>query len=102
MTIYLDADNICHMENGEGYRTVETSAFDGRCREYIEGYRYVPAGEAWERNDGTVFSGEAMMPVKPYEVLLEAQTAAVTAERDALLDDMQALIDEVLGGEEDV
>lgn len=105
MTIYLDSDNICHLEDGGGMRAVETDAFDGKCREFIEGYRYISEGETWTRSDGEVFHGEMLIPVKPYVVLIEVQAqyereqlAAVTADRDKCLADMQELIDEVLGG----
>ena len=105
MTIYLDRDFVCHLEDDGSHRAVETSVFDGKCREFIEGYRYIPEGESWRRDDGQVFAGQMMFPVKPYAMLLEAQVAwehtqlaIVTADRDKCLADMQELIDEVLGG----
>lgn len=48
---------------------VETDAFDGKCAEYIEGYRFVPAGETWTRKDGVEFSGEMTAPWKDYNEL---------------------------------
>ena len=48
---------------------VETDAFDGKCAEYIEGYRLVPAGETWTREDGVAFSGEMIAPWKPWNEL---------------------------------
>ena len=48
---------------------VETDAFDGKCAEYIEGYRLVPAGETWTRDDGALFSGEMIAPWKPWNEL---------------------------------
>lgn len=71
--IYIDADYKCHTTPAEGRRAVETSAFDGMCAAYIEGYRFVPAGETWVREDGTVFTGEMIAPWKPWEALDAAQ-----------------------------
>lgn len=109
MKIYIDKDYQCHVCDDGTMRSIDTDFFDGKCKTFIEGYRFVPQGEIWVREDGVEFSGEMVCPWKPYEELEKAQTAweheqlaVITAERDALLDDMQALIDEVLGGEEDV
>ena len=52
---------------------VETTFFEGKCAAYIEGYRYVPAGQTWTREDGTVFTGDMVSPWKPWEKLDEAQ-----------------------------
>ena len=56
MTIYIDNDYKCHTSPADGLTAVETDAFDGKCRQFIEGYRFVPAGETWTRKDGQVFS----------------------------------------------
>ena len=74
MTIYIDNDFKCHVSNPEGtYTAVETSAFDGKCAAYIEGYRFVPAGETWTRPDGVVFRGEMVAPWMDWRELDEAQ-----------------------------
>lgn len=73
MTIYIDADFKCHTEAAEGRIAVETSAFNGKCKMYIEGYRFVPAGSEWTREDGVVFKGEMVTPWKPYSLLEAAQ-----------------------------
>ena len=73
MTIYIDADFKCYAELSADRRTVETDFFDGRCREYIEGYRFVPAGETWVREDGTQFVGEMISPWKDWRELDAAQ-----------------------------
>ena len=52
---------------------VDTDAFDGKCAEYIEGYRFVPAGQAWTRDDGVEFAGEMISPWQPWEQLDAAQ-----------------------------
>ena len=73
MTIYLDADFKCHVSDDGTMTAVETDFFDGKCAAYIEGYRYVPSGEAWTRPDGVVFPGEMVAPWKDWRQLDEAQ-----------------------------
>lgn len=72
-TIYLDADFQCHLEAGEGRTAVETEAFDGKCDAFLEGYRFVPSGSLWTREDGEVFAGEMVSPWKNYSLLAAYQ-----------------------------
>ena len=72
-TIYIDSDFKCHLSDDGTMTAVETDFFDGKCTEFIEGYRYVPAGETWTRPDGDTFSGEMISPWKPWEELDAAQ-----------------------------
>lgn len=58
MTIFIDSDYKCHLTDDGTMREVETSSFDGYCDTFIEGSRFVPAGESWTREDGQVFHGE--------------------------------------------
>lgn len=74
MIIYLDADYKCHTSNDGTMREIEISFFDGKCKTFIEGYRYVPAGETWTRSDGTEFPGEMISPWRDYALLSEFQT----------------------------
>ena len=69
MTIYIDKDYLCHAEPGEGLEAVQTDFFDGKAPGYIEGYRFIPAGEHWTAEDGTVYRGEAAFPVTDWEAL---------------------------------
>ena len=70
MTIYVDSDFKCHITNETGtYTAAETDFFDGKCDIFIEGYRFVPDGESWTREDGTVFFGEMIAPWKSYSEL---------------------------------
>lgn len=73
MTIYIDSDFKCHTSPGDGLTAVETDAFDGKCDTYIEGYRFVPTGSTWVREDGTSFQGEMVSPWKPWQELDKAQ-----------------------------
>ncbi|MGM9588312.1 MAG: hypothetical protein ACI3VA_12615 [Candidatus Limivicinus sp.] len=68
-TIYLDAEFHCHPEAGEGRTAAETDFFDGKCDAFLEGYRFVPAGSLWTREDGTEFTGEMAAPWKDYTLL---------------------------------
>ena len=74
--IYIDSDYKCHTTNPDGlYPAVETDFFAGKCDTYIEGYRFIPAGESWTRPDGVIFAGEMIAPWKPWEELDAAQRA---------------------------
>ena len=94
MTIYIDNDYKCHTSPADGLTAVETDAFDGKCRQLIEGYRFVPAGENWTREDGQVFIGEMIAPWRDYKILAELQ--ALYEEELAKQSDMAAAL-EVLG-----
>lgn len=72
-TIYLDSDFKCHLTDDGTMTAVETDYFDGKCQKYIDGYRFVPDGESWTREDGEVFDGEMIAPWKPWDELDEAQ-----------------------------
>ena len=71
--IYLDNDFRCHITNDGTFNPVETDFFDNKCDEFIEGYRYVPFGESWTREDGEVFDGEMIAPFVDYHSLVELQ-----------------------------
>lgn len=73
MVVYIDNDYKCHVSPNENLTAVETDTFEGKCRRYIEGYRFVPAGETWTRKDGQVFAGEMASPWRDNAVLEELQ-----------------------------
>lgn len=73
MTIYIDTDFKCHVTDDGTMTAVETEAFDGKCTEYIEGYRFVPAGQTWTRSDGVEFTGEMISPWRNWAELDAAQ-----------------------------
>lgn len=76
MKIYIDDEFCCHTVNLDGvYTEAETGFFDGKCADFIEGYRFVPAGASWTREDDVVFTGEMIAPWKPYGELDIAQRA---------------------------
>lgn len=64
--IYLDSEFKCHIIDNGTMKAIETEVFNGKCDAYIEGYRFIPAGESWTRSDGVVFNGEMISPWKEY------------------------------------
>lgn len=101
MTIYIDSDYKCHVSPGEGMTAIETDAFNDKCRQYIEGYRFVPAGQSWTREDGQVFHGEMIAPWRDYTILSELQEVA-QEEQDKATAEMAALVEEVYNSDVEV
>ncbi len=97
MIIYIDRDFKCHTESAAGRTAVETDAFAGKCRQYIEGYRFVPAGQSWTREDGQVFRGEMIAPWRDYAILAEFQ--ALYEEEQAKQEEAQEALNILLEGE---
>lgn len=94
MTIYLDSNFRCHTSDAGGLTAVETTAFDGKCSRYIQGYRFIPSGSTWARSDGVVFAGEMVAPAEDSRILEAAQAAYEEAQKENA-DALAAL--EVLG-----
>ena len=95
MTIYIDSDYKCHVSAAEGRRAIETDAFNGKCPEWIESFRYVPAGETWVKLNGGMFRGEMVSPWKDLGEAYAAQTAYVTAQNaqyEAALTEIEAAL----------
>ena len=88
MKIYIDNDYKCHVADDGTMTAVESSYFEGKCEAFVEGYRYVPEGESWAREDGAVFIGEMLAPWKSYGELDAAQREY---ERELLVDARAAL-----------
>lgn len=74
MKIYIDSDFKCHVSNSDGtLRGVDVPFFDRKCKTLVEGYRYLPPGESWTREDGKVFNMEMIVPWKNLLELTAAQ-----------------------------
>ena len=75
MIVYIDTAYRCHKTNDGTRRAFDLPFFDNKCTAFIEGYRYIPPGETWIREDGVPFTGELYMICGNYEVmkLLQAQ-----------------------------
>ena len=80
MTIYIDSDYKCHVSAAEGRRAIETDAFNGKCPEWIESFRFAPTGETWVKENGEMFRGEMVSPWKDLGEAYAAQAAYVTAQ----------------------
>lgn len=101
-TIYIDSSFKCNTSTAEGLTQIETDAFDGNCDAYIEGYRFIPAGQTWTRADGVIFAGEMIAPWKPWAELDTAQReyereqyqalAAQNAEYEAALSEIETAL----------
>ena len=95
MTIYIDSDYKCYVSAAGGRRAIETNEFDGKCPEWIESFRFVPADETWTREDGEEFRGEMMAPWKDLGNAYTAQAAYVTAQNaqyEATLTEIEAAL----------
>ena len=94
MTIYIDSDYKCYVSAADGRRAIETDAFNGKCAEWIESFRLVPADETWVRGDGEVFTN-MVSPWKDLSEAYAAQTAYVTAQNtqyEAALTEIEAAL----------
>lgn len=93
MKIYIDDGYRCKTENsGDKYREFDVPFFDGRCQAFVEGYQYIPKGENWTRDDGTIFKGEMIAPWKSYAELAAAQ-AEYERNRDTIEQLQAAVVD---------
>ena len=101
MTIYIDSDYKCHASPDDGLTAIETDVFNGKCKQFIEGYRFVPAGCTWTREDGQVFTGEMIAPWRDYTILSELQEVA-QEEQDKATAEMAALVEEVYNSDLEV
>lgn len=96
MTIYIGSDYKCHVSAAEGRRAIETDAFNGKCAEWIESFRFVPAGETWVKENGEMFRGEMVSPWKDLGEAYAAQAAYVTARNaqyEAALAEIEAALE---------
>lgn len=83
--IYIDNEFKCHVENDGTMTEVETpDILQGKCSAFVEGYRFVPEGQSWTREDGVTFHGEMIAPWKNYTAL-----AAYQEQYEAMLPELQ-------------
>ena len=91
-TIYIDNEYKCHVTDDGTMTAVETAFFDGKCDAYVEGFRFIPEGKSWTREDGTVFEGEMVSAWKDYRELKIVQeeselTAPISYDGSMALED---------------
>lgn len=96
MKIYLDKDFKCHVDPIENAIVIETDFFDGKCRTFIEGYRFIPKGQEWTREDGVIFTGEMVTPWADYQFLEAIQAQSDYKKLLIEVEDMQSAL-EILG-----
>ena len=94
MTIYLDTDYRCHLNDDGTMTPVETDRFEGKCAAFIEGYRYIPDGEVWTHSDGQKIHGMMVAPAEPYRGLELAQRQHEEDDAAHLIE-LAALIEEI-------
>ena len=97
-TIYVDADCKCHVTDDGIVTAVQTDFFDGKCDNFIAGYRLIPEGTSWIREDGVVIQGLTIFPWEDYQILQAYQKQYETM--SAEMADMQNAL-AVLGVETD-
>lgn len=73
MKFYIDKDFKCYTTFSEGRIEASSSFFDGKCKTFIEGYRFIPEGEKWADHLNYSFKGEMITPWQDYRVLASAQ-----------------------------
>lgn len=83
MTVYIDNDFKCHVTNDGTMTAVEIESFDGKCDEFIEGYRFVPLGDV----------GGMLSPWKDYKLLAAYQEQYESLQEE--LADMKAALAEL-------
>lgn len=99
MKVYIDSEFKCHVSPGEGLTEVEASFFDNKCNEFVEGYRFVPSGSVWTREDGIEFAGEMISPWKDYNELAMAQLTYMTVQYSKAQSDIAELDSALLDAE---
>lgn len=92
--VYIDSEFKCHIENDGTMTEIQTDFFDGMCTTFVEGYRFVPHGDTWVRDDGKVFHGEM---IAPWKLSSELDAAQREYER-AILADAENALAILLGG----
>lgn len=80
MTFYIDDEYNIHTKDEFGLTAIETDFFNSKCETFIEGHRFVPAGETWTREDGETFSNM----ISPWKDMAELDAAQWEYERAQL------------------
>lgn len=102
MRYYIDKDFRLHLNNNDNMISWddENCIFDGKCQNFIEGFRVIPKGMTWMRSDGEKFSGLMIAPWKNSKELIFEQknyeTEQIIAELDAAL--LDATYENIIGG----
>ena len=81
MKIYIDINDgfKCYAIDTGGLLEFEESSFNGKCPEFIEGYRCKPVGYTWTDENGTVFGNNCKM-IAPWKNSTELEKAQLEYE----------------------
>jgi hypothetical protein len=85
MVFYIDDDYKIHLTNPDNtYEKIESDIdfFEGKCEQFIEGFRFVPKGRTWVRWDQEEFPGEMISPWTDIMYLDRAQAEYVQNQLD--------------------
>ena len=97
MTIYLDSDFKCSTTSPSGAGlAVKTDIFAGKCKEYIEGYRFVPSGKTWTWEDGAEFTGEMITPwrdIHQYDAIQRRYNQTLLAQYEQALTSIEQAVE---------
>lgn len=93
MKIYIDNEYKCHISNDGNMREFDLPFFDGKCAEFIEGYRYVPSGRDVDTWGRSAFSGEMISPWKLYTQLYKVQIEYEVAQYEAALSEIETALE---------
>lgn len=96
MKIYIDTNDgfKCYATDSGSLLEYEESFFDGKCPEFIEGYRCKPDGYEWVV-DGEIYvqsNGIMVSPWKDYSELERIQFQYEIAQYEAALSEIEAAL----------
>lgn len=94
-TVYIDEAYLCHAENAEGRRAVETEVFDEIPESALPCFRFVPPGESYAGSvcpDGLI---QCLDSGKVRAHCERQRIAELSAQNEALVNDMAQLVEEV-------
>lgn len=84
ITIYIDSDYMCHLEDGEGRTEVQTDVFDGVVNDAIPYYRYIPQGESYTDKKGRTLHGLFIQATDSAKINSITQSAIMADMQNAL------------------
>lgn len=93
MKIFVDSECKCHESNDGTMREFDVPFFDGKCPEFIRGYRFVPEGEIFKLESGLIVYGGSISPWKAHSKLYRAQLEHELADADAALNELGVTFD---------
>lgn len=81
MIFYINCEFKVFTVNTGGLTQVENDFFDDKCKEFVEGYLFIPAGTQWPPESGKTTPGDILAPWQDWN---ELETAQREYEREQL------------------